>query len=189
MFAICWILEFQIVSSSSAGLHLSEFCVAHADSADLKGQVLRLIFQPLLALMKLGPSLPQLPTQRSPGEVSVLTLNPRWGPGPNVFPFWVCRETGMLPVAWANAFTDAVVSESVLVWGRRCHTQHPASYMSGCPKVSCGQWTPSARDFPLGCERQTVPSTQHLQVLIEEAFQVICSRLQELETHCKLNTE
>ena len=94
MFAICWILEFQIISSSSAGLHLSEFCVAHADSADLKGQVLRLIFQPLLALMKLGPSLPQLPTQRSPGEVRVvnLTLNPRWGPGPNVFPFWVCRR-------------------------------------------------------------------------------------------------
>lgn len=79
MFAICWILEFQIISSSSVGLYLSEFCVTHADSVDLKGQVLRLIFQPLLAFMKLGPSLHQLPTQRFPGEARVvnLTLNPR----------------------------------------------------------------------------------------------------------------
>lgn len=79
MFAICWILEFQIISCSLVGLCLSEFSVAHADSVDLKGEVLRLIFQPLLAFMKPEPSLHQLPIQRVPGEECIvdLTLNPR----------------------------------------------------------------------------------------------------------------
>lgn len=82
----------------------------------------------------------------------------------------------------------AVWPLSVLVWGGGISHPAPCLLRVRLPKVSCGQWKPSTRDFPLTCERLTVPSTQHLRVLTEEAFQVTCSRLQEHETHRGLNT-